>query len=221
VIEAILPDGVAVAESFADPTDVHLFPEEVAAVAKAVDKRRREYSTVRHCARIAMAELGYAPAAVPTGPDREPVWPSGLVGSLTHCDGYRAAALALDSRLMAVGIDAEPHAPLPNGVLKTITRADELVRLDALAAEFPDTHWDRLVFSAKESVYKAWFPLARCWLGFEDASLVVEPASQTFTATLYKTGPDIGGRPLTSLSGRWRVHDGLVVTSVVVERPRS
>jgi 4'-phosphopantetheinyl transferase EntD len=139
------------------------------------------------------------------------VWPDGVVGALTHCDGYRGAAVALRGRGVAgVGIDAEVHAPLPDGVLAAVARADEVEPLAALAAARPGTHWDRLLFSAKESIYKAWFPLARTWLGFEDARLEFDAAAGTFAAELHKAGP------LSRVDGRFLVADGLVLTAVVV-----
>lgn len=217
MIEAILPAGVASAESFGDPPDAVLFDAEAESIVRAVAKRRNEYTTARHCARLAMSELGVAPVAILTGNNREPLWPPGIVGSMTHCDGYRAAALARNDLVASLGIDAEPHAPLPAGVLTTIARPEELVRLAELADAFPDVWWDRLTFSAKESVYKAWFPLARRWLGFEDATLLIDPAAGTFTAELLQADlPVVGGRAFDTVSGRWLVRDGFVVTSAAV-----
>lgn len=138
---------------------------------------------------------------------------------MTHCDGYRAAALAPVGTVASIGIDAEPHGTLPTGVLRLVARPEELPRLAELAAAVPDVHWDRLLFSAKESVYKAWFPLTRRWLGFDDATLDFDPVSQVFTAVLRLTGPRIGGRALTTMRGRWLVADGLILTAVCVEEP--
>ena len=67
----------------------------------------------------------------------------------------------------------------------------------------PGTCWDRLLFSAKESVYKAWFPLTRRWLGFEEADITIDPADGTFTARLLVPAPVAGGSPLTGFTGRW------------------
>ena len=74
-------------------------------------------------------------------------------------------------------------------------------------------HWDRILFSAKESVYKAWFPIAREWMGFEDADLTLD-RDGTFAARLLKTGPEVEGEPLTSFSGRWLADDGLIITAI-------
>jgi 4'-phosphopantetheinyl transferase EntD len=214
VLDEILPVEVAVAEAFGDPPEAVLYPEEEPAVARAVDKRRREYTTGRYCARRALGRLGLPLVAIPTGPDRAPTWPPGVVGSITHCAGYRAAAVAHARHLAALGIDAEPHEPLPEGVLGLVALPTEQTRLAELARESPGVHWDRLLFSAKESVYKAWYPLARRWLGFEEAELALEPAA--FTARLLVPGPEVGGRPLSTLAGRWLVRDGLVVTAIAV-----
>jgi 4'-phosphopantetheinyl transferase EntD len=213
VIERLLAPGVVGVDTVADVPEAWMLPEEAAVVARAVDKRRREFGTVRHCARRAMEELGLPPVPVLPGERREPRWPAGVVGSLTHCAGYRAAAVARAAEVRSVGIDAEPHGPLPDGVLDSVARPEELPRLAAMAAAHPGTHWDRLLFSAKESVYKAWFPLARRWLGFEDASLTLDPGGG-FDAALWVPGPTVDGAELTALRGRWLVEDGLVVTAI-------
>ncbi|HEX5598185.1 MAG TPA: 4'-phosphopantetheinyl transferase superfamily protein [Micromonosporaceae bacterium] len=218
VLAKILPDGVAVAESLGDPPDARPFPQEAAAIATAVRARRLEYITVRHCARIALAKLGLPPVAVPTGPDRAPIWPDGIAGSMTHCTGYRAAALAPSTLLDSIGIDAEPHEPLPDGLLRLIARPEELAKLAALRVARPDVHWDRLTFSAKESVYKAWYPLMRRWLGFDEASLHLDPDTRTFTAALHQQAVTLAGRPISTLHGRWQIVQGLVLTAVVVAR---
>ena len=79
----------------------------------------------------------------------------------------------------------------------------------------PGMSWDRLLFSAKESVYKAWFPLAKRWLGFEDADISVSMEG-TFDARLLVPGPDIGGTPLTRFTGQWLAGNGLIVTAIAV-----
>jgi 4'-phosphopantetheinyl transferase EntD len=214
VIDRILPTGVAVAECFEDPPEARLWPEEEVSIGRAVESRRREYTTGRHCARLALASLGVPPGPILTGPNREPMWPAGVLGALTHCDGYRAAAVTVGGEgIASLGIDAELHAALPGGVLDVIARPDELSVLAELAATAPGVHWDRLLFSAKESIYKAWYPLARVWLGFEDARLAFDVAECSFTAVLHREGP------LSSVSGRWLVEGGLVLTSVVVPAP--
>jgi 4'-phosphopantetheinyl transferase EntD len=208
VIETILPSAVVAVEAREDPADIVLFPAEEAAVGQAVEQRRREFTTARACVREAFAQLGLPPSAVTNGARGEPRWPPGIVGSITHCDGYRACAIARSTDMVTIGIDAEPHAALPEGVLSDI------------AGNTPGVHWDRLLFSAKESVYKAWFPLAKRWLGFEDAVITVEAARESFTARLLVPGPQLEGRALTGFSGRWLIRDGLVLTAIALPARR-
>jgi 4'-phosphopantetheinyl transferase EntD len=216
VIEEILPACVAVVESRHDPPDVSLFPEEQAIVAKAVEKRRHEFTTARACARAALATLGFPAVPILTGERGEPIWPAGSLGSITHCEAYRAAAVAHSSEILTLGIDAEPNAPLPDGLLEDIARPEERPLLRGLASDLPNVHWDRLLFSAKESVYKAWFPLAKRWLGFEDAILQLDSVAGTFEARLLVAGPQLKDGQLSALSGRWIVRDGIILTSVAL-----
>lgn len=217
MIEQILPPGVACAEAFVDPADAVLFPEEEALVATAVDKRRREFATARGCARSALAALGVPPAPILPGKRGAPRWPPGFVGSITHCAGYRAAAVARSRDLLTIGIDAEPDDVLPDDVLDVVSLPGERARLRDLARAVPGACcWDRLLFSAKESVYKAWFPLACRWLGFEDADITINAADGTFEARVLVAVPTVRGSPLVGFTGRWLACDGLILTAVTV-----
>ena len=79
--------------------------------------RRRDYATVRSCARACLGRLGYPPVPILPGVGGAPTWPAGIRGSMTHCAGYAAAAVGPTPRISTIGIDAEPDAPLPDGVL--------------------------------------------------------------------------------------------------------
>jgi 4'-phosphopantetheinyl transferase EntD len=221
VIEELLPDTVVAVETYGDDATTPLFPEEAAVVARSAAKRRREFAGVRSCARRAMEKLGVPRQPILPGDSGAPRWPEGLVGSMTHCDGYRAAALARATDLVCLGIDAEVHEPLPEGVLAYAALPTEAERLRRLAEERPEVHWDRLLFSAKESVYKAWFPLAGKWLDFTEADieLFVDPGERLgggLSAELLVPGPMVGGRRLGRFEGRWTVGRGLLATAVVV-----
>jgi 4'-phosphopantetheinyl transferase EntD len=221
VIEAVLPDWATAAEAYRDPPGVTLYPAEEALLIRAVAERRAEFTTVRHCARTALGRLGFAAGAILPGPRGAPGWPAGVVGSMTHCAGYRAAVVAFGHHAYSLGIDAEPHEPLPAGVLGAVARVEERDRLAALSTARPDLHWGRLLFSAKESVYKAWSPLTGRWLDFLEASVVVRPPagrgrSGTFDARLLVPGPVLAGRELTGFRGRYLITDELVVTAVVL-----
>lgn len=221
MIEKILPAGVECAEAFGDWPDAELFPQEQALLARAVSRRSREFSTARACARNALAALGVAPAPILPGERGAPGWPPGIVGSITHCAGYRAAAVAWKRDIATIGLDAEPDDVLPGRVLDRVSLPAERARLRDLTAAAPGVSWDRLLFSAKESVYKAWFPVARRWLGFSDADITINAADGTFDARLLVPVPAVPGFPQDGFAGRWLACDGLIVTAIAVVQPRT
>ncbi|GGW73017.1 4'-phosphopantetheinyl transferase family protein [Streptomyces xantholiticus] len=198
-----------------DATGV-LFPEEEDCVARAVPKRRREFTTVRLCARAALRRLGHPPAPLLPGRRGAPRWPDGVIGSMTHCDGYRAAVVARAEDGLSLGIDVEPDGPLPEGVLDVVALPAEQDQLALLGARRPTVHWERLLFSAKESVFKTWYPLTGRELDFHEAHVTVDLASGTFSARLLVPGPVIGGRRLSSFTGRWAADGGLVMTAIAL-----
>lgn len=218
MIGEILPPQVAAVEAFDDLPDVALYPGEQEVVANAVDKRRKEFATGRACARAALARLGVPSAPILSGLRGSPQWPAGVVGSITHCAGYRAAAVGISGEVITIGMDAEPHEPLPDGVLTAVSARGERNRLAMLAAARPEICWDRVLFCAKEAVYKAWFPVTQRWLGFEDADVDICPADRTFIARLLVDGPAVNGSVLTEFNGRWQVSDGLITTAIVITR---
>ncbi len=223
LLSSVLPEdpaNLAAAELYSDPPDLKPLPEEEPLIARSVAKRRNEFITARHCARLALRQLGEQPVPIGKGEKGEPCWPAGIVGSLTHCQGFRAAVVGRQPAVRSVGIDAEPHDVLPDGVLGAVTVAEERHELTALPN---DLHWDRILFCAKEATYKAWFPLTRRWLGFEDAHVVfdIEPSDTTattgdFVAKILIDGAALSGPPLTALRGRWSVQRGLVLTAIVL-----
>ncbi|WP_329120918.1 4'-phosphopantetheinyl transferase family protein [Streptomyces sp. NBC_01465] len=215
----LLPPQVVTVESFGpwqgDWRHV-LHPAEARVVAAAGEKRRQDFASVRECARRAMRTLGVPPAPLLPGPRGEPGWPPGTVGAMTHCTGYRAAALArAGAGIAAVGIDAEPHARLSADVLEMVAGRREQDRLTALDGLWPQVSWGCLLFSVKEAVFKAWYPLALSELGFLEAEVDLWPdpgdcRTGGFTVEVTRPGP------FASLAGRWRLAQGLVATATAV-----
>jgi 4'-phosphopantetheinyl transferase EntD len=221
VLERILPPSVAAVETFGDVPGATLFPEEAAVVARAVSQRRTEFASARACARAALARLGEPPAPILPGVRGAPRWPAGLTGSITHCDGYRAAAVARTADVATLGLDAEPNEALPDGVYDMIALAGEQSRIAGLTTAGSRVCWDRLLFCAKEAVYKAWFPVAQRWLDFHEADITIDAAATDgdhgiFSARLLVPGPLVAGSPLTELRGRWLAARGLLLTAIVV-----
>ena len=208
VIADILPPKIVVRETVDDDAEAPLFAEEETALGFAVAPRRQEFATARNCARRALARLGLPRGPLLPGLDREPLWPSGVVGSITHCNGYRAAAVARREDFLSIGIDAEPHGELPKDVLASVALPEEQAWLKTRSGE--GVCWDRVLFSAKESVYKAWFPLAGRWLGFEDALIHINPQNGTFHARLLVPGPFVDGLRIDGFEGRFCIANQFV-----------
>lgn len=211
-----------------DPTTA-LHPEEAAHLEHALPKRRREFATARICARRALRALGVPPAPILPGPHGAPRWPAGTVGSMTHRRGYCAAAVALATDLLALGIDAEPNRPLPPAVVNTFVRPEERHALRT-HPHHPGVHHDRLLFSAKESVYKAWFPLTHRVLRPQHIRVDLHappPASPSPALSAPRTGTFHAhvlaeAHPPAAFTGRWLAHRGLILTAVAVPpRPGS
>ncbi len=217
LLSDVLPATVAAAEMYDDPPDLAPLPEEEPLIAKSVAKRRNEFITVRYCARQALHELGVPPVPILKGEKGEPCWPDGVVGSLTHTEGFRGAAVARHDAVRSIGIDAEPHDVLPNGVLDAISLPAERAEIGALPVGL---HWDRILFCAKEATYKAWYPVTQRWLGFEDAHIVFDVdagrTAGTFESRILIDPAARSGPPLSALRGRWSVRDGLALTAIVL-----
>jgi 4'-phosphopantetheinyl transferase EntD len=133
-----------------------LLEGELALVARAVQKRRHEFRAGRHCARNALARLGFHPQAILSAADRTALWPRGSVGSITHTSsvehGFAAAVVALDEVMRGLGLDTESAEPLsPDLYTRVLTGTErDLVEGQAAAA---GGRLAKLLFSAKEAFY--------------------------------------------------------------------
>lgn len=197
------------AESRVD-LDVELFSEELGYVKRAVPTRRAEFATARHLARVALRRMGASASPIPKGPRGEPVWPAQISGSITHCDGFRGAAVmwALPGR--SLGIDAEPSEPLPSDILPYVASRAERRELQELASQERAFPWGRILFSAKESIFKAQYPLTSINLDFLDVKATLS------TNGVFEWSSCLPGVPVKYGKGRWADDDGLIVTCTIV-----
>jgi 4'-phosphopantetheinyl transferase EntD len=181
-----------------------------------LDGGRREFSAGRACARRALGRLGWARLPILTGPCREPLWPAGAVGAITHCDAFCAAAVARAAGVAGLGIDAEVLGPLPEDVAAMVCTEDEL----RLAGRLPGDHWTAVIFSAKEAIYKAWYPIARRWLDYRDAELSIDAERGRFQARILAS-VDPAVLSWNPLEGRFAIDGERVYAAVALpRRPR-
>src|SRR5579859_734056 len=130
-IAGLFPPVVAAAE-LEGPGDLALLdPSERAAVAQAIESRAREFAAGRLCARRALAELGLE-QPIPAASDRQPIWPQGIVGSITHTEGIAAAVVASRSRFAALGLDAERASRLKPELWPKICVEEEIAWLESI-----------------------------------------------------------------------------------------
>lgn len=175
---------------WADPARRYpLLPGEID--AGMVPRRAAEFSAGRFAARQAMLLAGQSPVALPQGADRAPVWPAGLVGSISHSD--RACIAAVSTARAGLGLDIEPNVTLPDE-LAVIIRCEG----DRVSGWQGRADPALLLFCAKEAAFKAQYPLSRQILGPEMLRIALqgETLQAVFQADVapFAAGDGIGGR---------------------------
>ncbi len=171
-LNALAPPQLLIGHRLIAPGDEDaLLPEEAASMSSRVTAMRRASGAARIVARALFVRLGHDHAAVPRGSSGAPIWPAGLTGSLAHDERIAVAAAGWQRDVHSVGIDIEPAAPLPADMLALVATSRELEKTagDALRG--------RLLFAAKEAVYKAVYPLDRDFLEFQDIEVDIEANS--------------------------------------------
>ena len=182
-------------------------------MARAVPSRLAEFTAGRTAARAAMRALGLPEIAVPMGPDRAPVWPNGVVGSIAHTNGVCVALIARAGPITGIGVDLEPADPLPADLWPTVLTAAEMAMLDQLPKETRG-QTAKLLFSAKESTYKCIYPQSQTVLDFSDMEIRHDTVGQSFSATLLRqAGPFVPG---TLWRGNYAVVDLMIATVMVL-----
>jgi 4'-phosphopantetheinyl transferase EntD len=188
LIARLLPAGIGIAEAAVADYAAGLFPEEAAYIAKAVSKRRNEFSTGRMLARRALHTVGGPQVAIPSGEYMAPVWPAGFVGSITHTSSHAAAAVARAADLQGIGIDLEVVSRVSLSLVSKIATEQEQEVLRASAEPVRDL---ALLYSAKESWFKCQYPLTKTYLGFEDAAILFDWSNGEFAVRLTQEGNGI------------------------------
>ncbi len=207
--------GLVTSESSLRASDEALYPEEAKQLDGCVEKRQREIAAGRRCARRALARLGIANFPVLAGPDRAPIWPETIVGSITHtdgcADGYCGVAVGEYRKFSGIGVDAEPRLPLPDDLWSWIL--DESERQEALQSDEPGIY-ARLVFSAKETTYKALYPTLKRILEFSDVHVDIKLTDGLFIAWLTR----IVGSQTAPFVGRLVTDGELILTAMALPR---
>jgi len=212
-LASLFPDCVRAACMRVQDAPLHIHDAELAFVKKAVEKRRREFSAGRCCAREALRQLGCNAGPIAQDHNGAPLWPEDIVGAITHSSTYAAAAAARTSHLRGIGIDIETVSRVSAAIAGKILTEPEKARLKHEADPHARQRLLALIFSAKEAVYKCLHPIAQTRIGFEDACIACDPSQSVIRIQLSaRVRPVFQG--LQSLPGRYCFFDDTVCAAV-------
>lgn len=213
----VIPESAAVFfyRPPADPalaleTFERLDPAERKLVEHAAPKRQADFGDARYCAHEALRLLGKESGEpILRGERGMPLWPRNVVGSISHTEGLRGAIVAPRSKMRTIGLDIERWERLETSLVHSISSEQEREMLTRLRRDGL-IHPETLLFSAKEALYKAWFPVARRWLDFQDASVELTTTGE-FVAQIL-----LDDAPIHQIRGRWQVLDGFIISTAYV-----
>jgi len=218
-LKSLFPAEVVYAELTGESALEPLFAEEAAHVARAVDKRKREFTLGRSCARQALGALGIAAQPLVPNADRSVRWPAEAWGSVTHTEGFCAAVAALRTHVAGLGIDAEMRGRVTEKLWSHVATQGEIAWFRSAPSEREAAERATLLFSAKEAFYKAQFCVSETFVGFHEVELtfdelggfvvtVVSDIAQAFAAG-------------AELRGRYAFLREHVLTGLVIPAPGS
>lgn len=196
-----------------DPTHL-LWPQERAVIARSVEKRRREFAAGRFLGRRVLQRLGFAELPIPVRLDRAPEWPRGVVGSISHTEALCVVCAARSCDALGLGVDVELREGLDASLTKLVCTPTELEVLDALNPH-ARAALGKIIFSAKESLYKAQYALTAEFLDFSAVSVEVDPHSSSWYATFnVKAGEAFA--PGDTVCGRYLENGGFIATGLAL-----
>jgi 4'-phosphopantetheinyl transferase EntD len=218
-IADLVPASVSVSEGAIDGFADDLMACERRAIERAVPKRRREFAAGRACAREALAALGIRAFPILPGGRRQPLWLPEIVGSITHTDAYCAAAVARANEVAALGIDVERPVSLGRNLVPAVCGEAELRRCELGAPRsFPCAS---LLFSIKESIFKAVYPLLGVELGFLDVVVEVDFRAGSFRVRSARGDDGAAAASLAVLEGAFAAGARNLLAAAWIAGPRS
>jgi len=214
LINSLFPLQVITVE--ANPTLVResCYTEEEAYIRNAMPKRRQEFAAGRLCARRALTQFGIKDYPLLVGNNREPIWPPGIVGSITHTEGYCGVAIALKTNIKSLGLDVEFARNLDGNCWEHICTQQELAWINSLPSDIQQENI-ALVFSAKECLYKCQYAISKRWIDFHDVTIKVDLGVREFEAT-FMVNLGSSFKRGTCLNGKYLFYHGHVFTGMSI-----
>jgi len=212
LIDSLFPTEVVTEEAHPMCLRGTLYPEEEAYLRNALPKRRWEFTAGRLCSRRALTQFGIENFPLLVGNNREPIWPTGIVGSISHTEGYCGVAIARKTDVQSIGLDVECIGKLQKDVWKQICTQQEVSWINSLPSDERQINV-ALVFSAKECLYKCQHTISRQWLGLHDVMISVNHDIREFRVRFTINNPFAAK---TRLNGRYFFYDGYVFTGMTI-----
>ncbi len=211
----LFSDTVAMASTDPRAPMPRLLGDEVLAVEQVSTARAREFGAGRDAARAAMVQLGHVPRPVLQGPNRAPIWPVGLTGSITHNETTCLAVVTDAPEIAALGIDLEAASALDPSLWPEVCTMPEMNWLAKLGPS-QRGNFAKLIFCAKEAVYKAQYQISRTLMDFQAVDLEFDLQASAFTARFTRDLP--GFAPDARLRGRFSILSSTFVAGVEICR---
>lgn len=213
-LKDLLPAGACVIFSEPRHAQAKLHPreQEFLNARRMQPVREREFRVGRALAREALAQFGIADHPLLPAETREPLWPDGIVGSISHCEGICAVAVAESKRFSGIGVDLERIGRIDDRIIESVCTPDERRQLGTMEPSLRQRRLS-LLFSAKESVFKALFPLTRQFLEFHDVALAI--GENRFTARAARPGV----QKTELLNGGFSFDADLIMTAAWLPAP--
>ncbi len=134
-IADLFPDCVATACMRIGHSTGELYPQELALIPKAIDKRRCEFAAGRACAREALGAIGYAPMPILQAASRAPLWPDGILGTISHSHTWAGAAVTRADQLAGIGLDIETVGRVSMNIARKVLTGAESALFQSLREE--------------------------------------------------------------------------------------
>jgi len=216
-LEALFPQAVVAAELHGTAPAGLLTESEARAVSHCAPKRIADFTAGRLCARRALEAFGVRDFPLLPAEDRQPQWPQGYVGSITHTEGYSAAVVGRRAQFRSLGVDAEAIAAVHAELWPRILGEGERRQLAQLPTPQERLRCAALIFAAKEAFYKCQFALTAEWLEFEDLHIESEDFGRdTGQFSVRPCRPLRLGHTGPAIQGRFRVHAPYVSCGVAL-----
>lgn len=208
-----------IAMAWADPRAPmpRLIGDEVLAVEQVSAARAREFAAGRLAARKAMDMLGHIGRPVLQGADLAPVWPNGLIGSITHTDRDSLAAVTDDPDILALGLSLEPATPLEPGLWPVCCTSDEMQWLASLGPS-QRGHFAKLILSVKKAVSKAAYASRTRLPELQQITLSIDLVTGRFDARIAPGFVGTGQRSMQSVGGQFAILSDCFIATVEVSR---